>query len=174
MKSVSWIILLGLIAGCEDRSTKKETAKSEQVATEPKADPKAGQKKEDKSDEEWTNELLGKWDGMQIKRNQLKTTTITGVMNLATGGLMTFDGVGDGRQTLIANGTWKVSGGLLTFTIESSNAPRLVPNGTSGAVKIREITEREFLYFDLTDMRTYSAVRTTDGARKSNGPSKKK
>jgi len=104
--------------------------------------------------------LTGKWDGMQIKSNANAkvSVAITGIAALGEAGSLKYDGKAGGRQ-VIGFGSWKVQGGLLQYVIEGSNAPRELANGTSGAVKIREVTENEFLYIDLTDQRTHSAKR---------------
>jgi hypothetical protein len=184
MKLYRLVVVLCLIAGCDDRASKKESPSEKEkpaqktVETKPepkpesvpeskpepkpvvKTEPKPEPKPEGKTDEEWKKLLVGKWDGMQIKKTTKgQSGNVTGILKLVDGGHMTFDGSASGKQQLIANGSWTVTNGQLTFIVESSNAPRMIPNGTSGVVKIREVTEREFLYIDLTDMRTYSALR---------------
>jgi hypothetical protein len=150
------ILILWTASGCGSGS-----GSGTESAAKPDATPAPAPK--GKTDAEWTQALLGKWDGQQLLRNAHGSTPVEGVLTLKDGGHAAFDGK-SARGQIIWFGSWKVSDGHLTYTVEGSNMSREIPNGTTRSVKLREIDDAELLYIDPNDQRTYSAKRVTGAA----------
>lgn len=67
-----------------------------------------------------------------------------------------------GQQTFLNySGTWAVENGMLHTRIEASNVPQLIPVGMTGASKFVSLTDDEWIYVDLSDGQTSTAVRVT-------------
>ena len=65
-----------------------------------------------------------------------------------------------GQQTyLMYSGSWEVDNGLFHTRIEASNVPQLIPVGMTGASKFVSVTDDEWIYVDLSDGQTSTAVR---------------
>jgi uncharacterized protein (TIGR03066 family) len=96
------------------------------------------------SDAEASERLVGKW----------KETGDTGgiVTNEFTkDGKYRSEGVEkrpQGETKFVITATWKISGGVLTYTIESSK-PKLYEPGETLEEKVLSIDEREFMYRDV-------------------------
>ena len=65
-----------------------------------------------------------------------------------------------GQQTyLMYSGSWVVENGFFHTRIESSNVPQLIPVGMTGATKFISIDNQQWVYVDLSDGQTETAVR---------------
>jgi hypothetical protein len=92
--------------------------------------------------------LIGTWhciqtnpDGLTIDRNV--TFSPEGTMSMS--GNYKFRG----RVWLInASGTWHVKDGYFDYTVQTSNMPKLIPNGFSSADHIVSVTGTEYTYVD--------------------------
>lgn len=125
---------------------------------------------------EFSKALVGKWDGFQVLRNSRGVVPIDGIVTFEEGGALKFDcraKLGAMSRQIIGFGNWQVKDGQLVCVIEGSNLSKDVPNGSARMVQLREVSEKEMLYIDPNDQRTYSAKRVT-GTASATPPTPKK